>query len=96
MLRLFVIYLFAFSFLGCSASKSTFVYSDPLVTNQAAGSDSTEAKKAIVDDGKPATFGEYRQWRKSNDPGGQTYAEYKEWEAAYKQWLKDQAKAASQ
>lgn len=90
MLRLFVICLFAFSFWGCSASKSTFVYNDPVIT------DSTEAKKAIVDDGKPATFGEYRQWRKSNDPGGQTYAEYKEWEAAYKQWLKEQAKAASQ
>jgi len=84
---------------GCSNAKSQFVYDNPSIgpgEGVETNSKSVPVKKASVDYSKPATFSEYRQWRKSNDPSGQTYAEYKEWEAAYKQWLKDQAKAATQ
>jgi hypothetical protein len=40
----------------------------------------------VVDDSKPASFEDYKKWRRDNDPGGQTYAEFKEWEAAFGEW----------
>ncbi len=55
-----------------------------------------KTKKLAVDDSKPATYSDYKQWRKTNDPGGQVYAEFKEWEAAYKQWQKQQAQSLNQ
>ncbi len=55
-----------------------------------------KTKKLAVDDSKPATYSAYKQWRKTNDPGGQVYAEFKEWEAAYKQWQKQQAQSLNQ
>ena len=43
-----------------------------------------------VDISKPATFADYKKWREDNDPKGQSYAEFKQWEAAYKEWKRKQ------
>jgi len=34
----------------------------------------------------PTTYEEYKQWRQDNDPAAEKYAEYKEWQTAYKYW----------
>ena len=48
----------------------------------------------VLDTSKPASFEDYKQWRKENDRGGQIYAEFKQWEAALKeQQLKQQKNA---
>ncbi len=88
---------------GCSATKETFLYIDPVTQSNTEKESNTaeedtaapkKPRKAVkVDRSQPATFDEYRQWREQNDPSGQTYAEYKAWEAAYKQWIENQAKA---
>ncbi|MGH1487721.1 MAG: hypothetical protein ACRBCI_16035 [Cellvibrionaceae bacterium] len=49
------------------------------------------SKSTAVDVSKPASFADYKKWRENNDPGGQTYAEFKQWEAAYKEWQKKQS-----
>jgi hypothetical protein len=99
MFRLLILCSLIFTLWGCSNSKSKFVYDDLSVdTGEGVETSSkpVQAKKTLADYSKPTTFDEYRQWRKANDTSGQTYAEYKEWAAAYKQWTKDQARAAPQ
>ena len=84
MLRVVISTLLLFSLFSCSSTKNDFIYEKQ--------EDKPASKVETVENGdKPATFDDYKVWRKANDPSGQTYAEYKEWEAAYKQWLKDQA-----
>ena len=51
------------------------------------------AKTFVVDDSKPASFEDYKKWRRENDPGGQTYADFKAWEAALGEWKMQQEKA---
>jgi len=97
MFRILALSAFVLAISGCSSSKSQFVYDD-LSIDTDEGVDGAkpviQAKKADIDGSQPATFDQYRQWRKANDPSGQTYAEYKQWEAEYKQWVENQAKAA--
>lgn len=51
-------------------------------------------KRLKVDNSEPASFADYKEWRKENDPGGQVYAEFKQWEAALKErQLRQQNKA---
>lgn len=93
--RLISLFCLFFLVVGCSSSKSRLVYGDVTVETREETSASPETqiikpKKAVVDRTKPANFDEYRQWRQANDPSGQTYAEYKQWEAAYRQWSKQQ------
>jgi hypothetical protein len=52
-----------------------------------------EVERYVVDDSKPASFEDYKKWRRDNDPGGQTYAEFKEWEAAFGEWQLQQKQA---
>ncbi len=48
----------------------------------------------VLDKSKPASFADYKQWRRKNDPGGQVYAEFKQWEAALKERKLRQQKQA--
>lgn len=82
--RFTVLFLLSLAILGCSTSKTAFVHKE-----------GNQQTRGAIDTSRPTTFEEYRQWRKANDPNGQTYAEYKQWEAAYKQWLEQQAQAAT-
>ncbi len=43
-----------------------------------------KTKRFVADKSKPASFSDYKKWRRENDPGGQVYAEFKQWEAALK------------
>lgn len=52
-----------------------------------------KAKTFVVDDSQPASFEDYKKWRRENDPGGQTYADFKAWEAALGEWKLQQEKA---
>lgn len=95
MFRILALLALIIAISGCSSSKTKFVDSDPSIPTDEGVSTPVEvvqAKKADVDYSQPATFEQYRQWRKANDPSGQTYAEYKQWEAEYKQWIENQAK----
>jgi len=96
MFRICILFILFLALWGCSSSKSKFVYDD-LSVDSGEGVDTNketlQIKRTDVDDSKPATFDQYRQWRKTNDSSGQTYAEYKQWEAEYKQWIENQAKA---
>lgn len=38
----------------------------------------------------PISFNEYKSWRETNDPAGTAYAEFKEWEIAYRSWKAQQ------
>jgi hypothetical protein len=49
------------------------------------------SKRYVIDKARPASFEDYKKWRQENAPTEQTYAEYIEWEAAYKRWQKNQA-----
>ena len=62
---------------ACSTTKHDFIYENG-------------EKAAKVAARQTASFEDYRQWRKSHDPSGETYAEYEAWEVAYRQWLKSQ------
>lgn len=53
----------------------------------------TKAETFVVDDSKPSSFEDYKKWRRENDPGGQTYADFKEWEAALGEWKLQQEQA---
>jgi len=52
-----------------------------------------KAQTFVVDDSQPASFEDYKKWRRENDPGGQTYADFKAWEAALGEWKMQQEKA---
>jgi hypothetical protein len=52
-----------------------------------------KARTFVVDDSKPASFEDYKEWRRENDPGWQTYADFKVWEAALGEWKMQQEKA---
>ncbi len=40
----------------------------------------------VYDTKKPTSFAEYKQWRRSNDPDSEAYAEFKAWEAKQREW----------
>ena len=44
----------------------------------------------VFDTKNPTTFEDYKRWRALNNPQGQAYADYKDWEAGYQQWLRQQ------
>ena len=97
--------LMAFILSGCGllGPKTSFPPLNPkardIVTeteNQTTGEIITtivKAKTFIVDDSKPASFEDYKKWRREYDPGGQTYADFKEWEAAFGEWKLQQEQA---
>jgi hypothetical protein len=97
--------LIASNLAGCSLfePKTTYLPLDPnnpvIVTetvDQRTGSitvTTTQAETFVVDDSKPASFDDYKKWRRENDPGGQTYADFKEWEAALGEWKLQQQQA---
>ncbi|MGH1439903.1 MAG: hypothetical protein ACRBBR_07335 [Cellvibrionaceae bacterium] len=108
MFRILALSVLIIAISGCSSSKSKFVYDDlsidtgegvdaatpaPEAKNSFRSSASEGSQSTVTKGSQPATFEQYRQWRKANDPSGQTYAEYKQWEAEYKQWIENQAKA---
>ena len=97
--------LIASNLAGCSLfePKTTYTPLDPKARdivieyeNKKTGEISTSIVKPttfVVDDSKPASFDDYKKWRRENDPGGQTYADFKEWEAALGEWKLQQQQA---
>ena len=105
MLRYLPLALLIFSLIGCGTTKIQPVAVDPAAhsdhfTGEEKDAKSTRKKRApqklVVDNSRPATYEQYRQWRQNNDPDSQTYADYKAWEAAYKRWQKEQSAATEQ
>ena len=62
----------------------TFVLSCSSGVTKSPGGQSTN-------DAKPASFAQYKQWRQRNDPAGQVYADFKQWQAAYNEWRQQQS-----
>lgn len=93
LLLLIVLFLSGCGFFG---PKTTYPPLDPKARdivieyeNKKTGEITTsivKPKTFVVDDSKPASFEDYKKWRRENDPGGQTYADFKEWEAALGEW----------
>jgi hypothetical protein len=42
--------------------------------------------KVVYNTEEPTSYGEYRQWRKQNDPASEAYADYREWQINYRKW----------
>lgn len=80
MIRTSLLLLLAISLFACSSSGSKTPFKGSANSSQA----------NEIDTSQPASFEVYKEWRQKNDPDGELYAEYIEWEAAYKQWLKKQ------
>ena len=93
------------SLAGCSLFGPKTVYPtivpgarDLIIEKEGVGSNEittaiVKTKRFVVDDSKPASFDDYKKWRRENDPGGQTYADFKAWEAALGEWKLQQQQA---
>jgi hypothetical protein len=86
MIKLCKALLSAFLITACSTSADKERPSPSSLSTDEEGS----SKRFVVDKEAPASFEDYKKWRKENAPNEEVYAEYKQWEAAYKQWLKTQ------
>ncbi|MFT6221147.1 MAG: hypothetical protein ACJA0C_000547 [Candidatus Endobugula sp.] len=51
---------------------------------------SSEENSITYNTTEPATYEEYRQWRKNNDPASEAYADYKGWVIKYRKWKLEQ------
>ena len=53
-------------------------------------SDSDKDSGVAYNTTRPATYEEYREWRKNNDPASEAYADYKDWVIKYRKWKLEQ------
>ena len=68
---------------SCSSkARKTELASEPAPTAQ-------EASAVDFPTG-PVSYADYKRWREANDPAGELYANFKEWQAAYKKWQQQQ------
>lgn len=81
-----IVLLLSILLIACSQSKT--VSTEPEDDEPQA----VTPKTRIIDTSKPASFEDYKLWRKENDPAGQSYADYKEWENAYQRWKLENTK----
>lgn len=74
----------SFILAGCSKTPAQ---SEANTDNTASNTVNQPAVETIqFDTTRPTNYAEYKRWRQANDPSGEAYANYKEWEIRYREW----------